>query len=110
VIVTGEVRFTEPPRLPAGAAAYVRLLDTTYADAAAKVVAELKLTDIAGESFEFAIEASSIDPLRRYTISVHISAQGVERIQQGDYLNTQDYPVLTRSYPNRVSVIVSRIR
>ncbi|MBL8293500.1 MAG: YbaY family lipoprotein [Bryobacterales bacterium] len=110
MIVTGEVRFAEPPRLPAGAVAHVRLLDTTYADAAAKVVAERKLTDIAGESFEFALEASDIDPLRRYTVSVHISAQGGNRIQPGDYLNTQDYPVLTRSYPSRVSVIVSRVR
>jgi uncharacterized lipoprotein YbaY len=90
--------------------AFVRLLDTTYADAAAQVVAELKLTDVARELFEFAIEASGIDPLRRYTISVHVSAQGVERIQQGDYLNTEDYPVLTRLYPNRVSVTVSRVR
>lgn len=109
MILTGEIRFAEPPRLPEEAVAYVRLLDTTRADAAARVVAEQALTGIAGGPIEFAMEASDIDPLRRYTVGVHISAHGGGRIRSGDYLNTQDYPVLTRAYPNRVCVTVNRV-
>ncbi len=109
MILTGEIQFAEPPRLPEEAVAYVRLLDTTRAGAAARVVAEQALTGIAGGPIEFAMEASDIDPLRRYTVGVHISAHGGGRIRSGDYLNTQDYPVLTRAYPNRVCVTVNRV-
>jgi len=111
VTVTGEIRFAEPPELRAGSVAYVRLLDTTYADAAAQVVATQVLRGFAGSAaVEFSLEAGDIEPRRRYTVSVHVSVAGVDRIQPGDFLNMQDYPVLTGSYPERVCVAVRRVK
>lgn len=79
----------------------MRLLDPTYADAAAQVVSTQVLTGITGGvPVEFTLETGNVDPRRRYTVSVHVSQQGVDRIQPGDFLNMQDYPVATGLYPS----------
>lgn len=113
-LVSGEIHFAVRPSLPSGAVARVRLLDTSRADAAARVVAEQILEDVAeranrGEALTFSIDGELDDERARYTISVHVDADADGRISPGDFITMQSYPVLTFGYPSRVSVEVRRV-
>ena len=113
-LVSGEIVFADRPELPGGAIAYVRLLDTSAADALASEVGEQVLKEIAGranrgQAIPFAIEGELRGEQASYTISVHVDLDGDGQISQGDYINMQSYPVLTYGFPNHVSVEVKRI-
>jgi uncharacterized lipoprotein YbaY len=114
-LVSGEITFAERPDLPSGAKAYVRLLDTSEADALSSKVAEQVLTDIAsranrGEALPFALDGKIRNERASYTVSVLIDLDGDGEISAGDYINMQSYPVLTYGFPDHVSVEVKRIR
>lgn len=114
-LVSGEITFAGQPDLPPTAKAYVRLLDTSEADALSSKVAEQVLTDIAskanrGEALPFALDAEIKNERASYTISVLVDLNGDGEISSGDYINMQSYPVLTYGFPNHVSVEVKQIR
>ena len=111
LLLSGEIVFADLPQLPPVATARIQLLDTTYADAAATVIAEQVLYDIAdtanqGLPLPFALYGEAVDVQSRYTVSVHVDWDGGDRLDTGDYINTQSYPVLTHGYPAWVSVQV----
>lgn len=113
-LVTGEIRFTQPPRLPPNAKAYVRLLDTSMADAPARLVAQAVLEGIAGEanrgnSVPFAINGDLDNPHATYTVSVLVDVDGDGETSRGDFINMQSYPVLTFGSPTHVSVQVMQV-
>ena len=114
-LISGDIRFAEHPSLPEGAKIYVRLLDTSLADAPAKVVAEQVLTDISknansGEPVSFTIDGKIENQQGSYSISVLIDVDGDGKRGKGDFINMQSYPVLTFGYPSQVSVLVKRIQ
>jgi uncharacterized lipoprotein YbaY len=113
-LVRGEIRFAELPDLPTSARAYVRLLDTSLADAASRVVAEKVLDDIAdavnsGKTIEFELNAQNLEERNSYTVNVLVDVDGDGKISRGDYLSMQSYPVLTHGYPHELSVQVKRV-
>ena len=113
-LVTGEIHFAQKPQLPSDAKAYVRLLDTSMADAPSRLVAETVLKDISqqanlGNPIPFALDGDPPDERRSYTISVLVDLDGDGKVSPGDFINTQSYPVLTFGYPNKVSVQVKQI-
>jgi uncharacterized lipoprotein YbaY len=112
-LVRGEIVFrTAPPRAPA--AVRVRLLDTSLADAPARVVAQKVLTGLSGPALAagripFALEGSPPDPRARYTVSAHVDMSGDGKISRGDYINRASIPVLTFGNPSQVSVPVEPV-
>ena len=112
--LSGEVTFAVQPELPPVAVLRIRLLDTTYADAPALVLSELLLPNVAGEAnagrpLAFRVQAEGVNPRSTYTLMAHVSLAGGEKIQPGDYMSTQSYPVITFGHPTHVTVIVERI-
>ena len=115
LLVQGEVHFEQPPNLPLGATAYVRLLDTSLADAPSSIVAEQVLTGIAadanaGRPLLFALYGTPPNARASYTVSIWVDVDSDGRISSGDYLTMQSYPVLTYGYPNQVTVQVRRVK
>jgi len=113
-LVSGEIVFAERPELPPDATAYVRLLDTSAADAPSSKIAEQVLKNIAkkanqGEAIPFAINGKIESERASYTLSVLVDLDGDGEISQGDFINMQSYPVLTFGFPNRVSIEVRQI-
>jgi hypothetical protein len=88
--VTGKILLDGWGGEPGPATVYVRLLDTSRIDAAARKVAEVVLYDV------------QLD-------RVHVDLDGDGRKSKGDYLNMQSYPVITRGHPNQVEVQARRI-
>lgn len=110
----GEIVFADDAPPFSGATLYVSLEDTTYADADSVTIERLVRRGVAhdpraGGRLAFELHGEVPDERARYTLSVLIDLDGDGRASRGDYVNKQDYPVLTRGHPNEVSVRVERI-
>ncbi len=97
------------------ATVYVRVLDTSRADAPARRIAEAvrpvaRLDAVVRDGLPFSIALESLDPRARYEVDVLVDLDGDGKISAGDYLSTQAYPVLTRGYPDRVDVLVQPVK
>ncbi len=111
--VTGEIVLPpgELPNRPVTVRA--RVEDVSRADAPSIVVGEqvqtLELNPGAVLPFAIDVPSHAVDERRRYAVSVHIDVTGKGRPEQGDFLTTQSYPVMTGGHPSRVRVQVRRI-
>jgi uncharacterized lipoprotein YbaY len=114
-LVAGEVLLPAHSILPSGAVAYVRLLDTSLADAPAMIVAEQVIRDVAKTiarrgQIRFALYGKIQNPQGSYTVSVHIDVDEDGRIGKGDYINMQSYPVITFGYPSHIKVETVQVK
>ena len=116
--VCGTIVFESKPTGDfSNAVIYVRLEDTSVADAPSETVAETELKQLSTELIEngeipFTLKVQQkLEPRKRYTVSVHVDilGRGHDRINRGDYINTQSYPVLTLGYPTCVDILVHRV-
>ena len=109
-LVKGEIKFAGKPTLPASAKVYVRLLNTSLADAPSAVVAEQVIDRPSNnEKIAFRLEPDSIDERDTYTVSVLVDLDGDGKISKGDYISMQSYPVLTFGSPSEVTIEVKQV-
>jgi uncharacterized lipoprotein YbaY len=109
-VVKGEIKFAGQPSLPASAKMYVRLLNTSLADAPSAVVAEQVIDHLSNEEkVAFRLEPDSIDERGTYTVSVLVDLDGDGKISKGDYISMQSYPVLTFGSPSEVTIEVKQV-
>ena len=92
----------------------VQVEDVSRADAPSQVVGEQRVSGVpvqAGQVLPFAIEvpAEHIDPRNSYSVRVHVDMTGSGKIEPGDLISTQSYPVLTRGYGNEANVTVKKV-
>lgn len=103
MVVDVAVEGNERP--PEGSPLVVRLLDTTYADAPAVVVAEAR-SRVEGNVGEI-LQSVELSPLAggpgAYTVSAHVDVDGDGAVTTGDYVSTASYPV-SDDQPVRVAV------
>ena len=97
-LVKGEIVFDQPPQLPPAAVVRIALQDTSEADAPATVVAEQVLRGASREANEhglvrFALPFESAGERRSLSLSAHVDLNGDGRLEKGDYINMQSYPV-----------------
>lgn len=93
---------------------YVRLLNTSLADAPSAVVAEQIIEHIASslskdEKVAFRLEPNSIDERSTYIVSVLVDVDGDGKVSKGDYISMQSYPVLTYGSPTEVTIEVKKV-
>jgi len=113
--VSGEIVFDQDTRPFSGATAYVRVEDVSLQDAPSKVVSEQIIRNISydplnSQRVKFELEADIIDNQARHAVSVHIDVDGDGKINPGDLINMESYPVSTQGYPNTVIVHVKDIK
>jgi uncharacterized lipoprotein YbaY len=113
--VSGEIVFGLPtPEDLSEAIAYVRLEDTSLADAPSRVVSEQRLTRLQEQlttagTVPFNLHAPRPDPKSSYSVSVHVDLDRDGKVSRGDYINTESYPVLTFGHASRASIRVRRV-
>lgn len=98
--VRGLVRL--PERVPPEAAAVtVRVEDVSRADAPSVTVGEQTLEHVpligGALPFEVVVPVGRIERRARYVVSVHVDVTGSGRVEPGDLITTQAYPVLTQA-------------
>ena len=113
-VVKGEIKIAGKPDLPASAKMYVRLLNTSLADAPSAVVAEQVIDHVGGalskdEKVGFRLEPDSINERDTYIVSVLVDIDGDGKISKGDYISMQSYPVLTFGSPSEVTIEVKQV-
>jgi hypothetical protein len=113
-VVTGRIFLEGWQGEPGPATVYVRVLDTSRADASAVTVSILAISDVALDlmdkgGIDFSLDIPAVDPKTRYTVSVLVDLDGDGQSSQGDYRNMRAYPVLTCGHGNRVEVHARRI-
>lgn len=111
-IVTGHVRLLEALDQPAGTL-YVRVEDVSRADAASEVIAETAITIdrslAAGEELPFSLEMSALDPRAHYSLRAHLDTTGTRRIDPGDRISTESYPVVTFGNPSEATIVAHKV-
>ena len=82
-------------RPPEGSPLVVRVLDTTYADAPAQLIAEVKTRVPAGRgAFLQSVELLAVARgANEYTVRAHVDVDGDGEVSSGDYVSTAAYPV-----------------
>lgn len=106
-LVSGRAVLSCP--LPEGAHLLrVVVEDVSRADAASvpagRVVLPVSGPLPAGTMLPFEIPVGVTDPAARYSVRAHLDLSGNGRIEPGDLVSTQSYPVLTHGAPEGVEV------
>ena len=91
----------------------VQVEDVSRADAPSQVVGEQRVSGVAvraGQVLPFEIEIpGQVDPNRSYSVRAHVDMTGSGKVETGDFITVQSYPVLTQGYGNEANVTVKRI-
>lgn len=115
-MVRGTISFAEQAPDLAGARVRVVLEDTSLADAAsivmAQVMVEVGTAEIGTEATStigFELPAVLVDERARYNVRVLVDLDRDGSVGAGDYITMQGYPVLTHGHPATVEVRVRRV-
>jgi len=94
-----------------GATVYIRIEDVTMQDAPSKLILQQAIKDLSYDDndisnhhhqkkIEFELFGDIVVDVRRsYAISVHIDVDNNGKINSGDFINMESYPVITYGYP-----------
>ena len=104
VSVTGTVSYRERLALTEGATLKVELRDTSYADAAAPLIASQTISNPGQVPINYNVEYNrdDIDPRNTYSISASI----IESDGRLAFTNDTAYDVITRGNPDRVEMLL----
>lgn len=112
-LVSGTIVFDSARPDLSDATIHVRLEDTSLMDGPSRVVSERLLRvseeDRPTDGIPFTLRERSPDPRTSYSVSVHVDITSSGTLDEGDYVSTESYPVLTFGHPDRVTVEVRRI-
>jgi uncharacterized lipoprotein YbaY len=113
-LVSGEIVFRPDLTSFANATVYVYLEDVSLQDASAVRVGKAVKTNVSHSRgspgrLQFAINAELPDERAHYSVRVHVSRDGHEEIQLGDFVSTQSYPVITFENTDVVSITVEEV-
>lgn len=114
-LVEGEITFERTGTSFSGATAYIRLEDTSRADAASSIVAEQVIHNVSHQTngddrLKISLRGQIPDEKASYSVRVHIDVDGDGKVSQGDYINMQSYPVLTFGRPSQVAICVQQVK
>ena len=108
-MVTGEVVFPESDQA-GSAVVYVRVEETSMADAPSRLVGEAVLpVELPRRSVTFAVPVPMLDDRADYSVRVHVDRDNDGRVSPGDFVSTMFHPVLTHGHGDTVIVPVSRV-
>jgi uncharacterized lipoprotein YbaY len=106
--IRGAIEFPDVREPAHNVTVYVRVQDTSFADAGAKTVAEqvLRGVDIVpgAPPIPFAVHGIPENERARYVVRAHADVDGNGAVSRGDYVSTQSYPVQTTGEPATVTI------
>jgi uncharacterized lipoprotein YbaY len=114
IAIRGELSFEDKVVSLSGAAVYVRLIDVSLADAAARTVSEYRISSLpAGTNtsdrinFELAVDLAG--SRGSYTLTAHIDLDRDGKASIGDYITMESFPISVQSPSTYYVVRVRRI-
>jgi len=123
LVIKGDIIIDESVKSFSGATGYIRLEDITMQDAPSKLILQQVMKGLSYNSanisnhhnqqgLEFELIGDIVVDVRRsYAISVHIDVDNNGKINSGDFINMESYPVITHGYLKRgLLVRVKRVK
>lgn len=112
--VTGEIILAKEMDSFFDAVVHIYLEDVSLQDNPSMIVAQQMIRNVSHEKkiesrLPFALHADNINKYLNYSVFVHIDMQGDGKINLGDYISMQSYPVLTLGYPDKIFVSVKHV-
>jgi putative lipoprotein len=112
--VRGEIVLPASPVPTKPVDVIVQVEDVSKADAPSTVIGQKHQTGVSlhpGGVLPFLVEVPTdrIDERGSYSLRVHIDVSGSGKVETGDLLSTESYPILTRGYGDQVQVRVRLI-
>jgi len=112
--VTGRIVFGDDAPALTGVRVFIRLEDTTYADAPARAVAERVIESVAydggASGIPFSLDVPAVAGRVRLTLQVLVDVDGDGQATPGDYINMVSVPVPIDAAVEEIEVPVRRIR
>jgi hypothetical protein len=112
--VTGRIVFGDDAPTLTGVRVFIRLEDTTYADAPARAVAERMIEAVAydggASGIPFSLDVPAVAGRVRLTLQVLVDVDGDGKATPGDYINMVSVPVSLDAAVEEIEVPVRRIR
>jgi hypothetical protein len=114
-LLQGEVRFDEQTESFSDATMYVYLNDTTMADEPAKRVLTAEVQNVGYDATvknrpTFSLYGVLPRENADYTVRVIVDLDKDGKAGPGDFINSESYPVLTRGWPDTVSIRVKQLQ
>ncbi len=113
LLVEGEITFEKNTPAFTNAKMFVYLEKVTHANAASEVMAyyvrDISFDPKTKNVLTFVLDGKPSDPREAYAVRVHIDLDGDGKISPGDFINMQNYPVLTFGHPRKVSIHVRQV-
>ena len=110
--ISGHVLMAEALDLPSSTL-YVRVEDVSRVDAAADVVAEIAIPVdhplAEGAELPFTLTVPDIDDQAHYSVRAHLDTTGSRRIDSGDRISMQSYPVATFGNPDEAIIDARKV-
>jgi uncharacterized lipoprotein YbaY len=117
-VVTGQVVIAASVAAFAAGVVHVRLEDVSYADAAARLIAETIVSGVTHDpaqsrdgqtaiAFRLTV-VEEIDPGHDYSVRVWLDRDGDGKPGSGDVWSDESYPVLTRGFGTEVTIVLGR--
>ena len=110
--ICGTVDFQGVKEPVSDATVYVRLQETSRADARATTVAEQVINHVnivpEGPPIPFTL-AMPPSESGRYVVRVHADVAGDGKVSQGDYVSTQSYPVDMNTEQSGLAIVAKRV-
>jgi uncharacterized lipoprotein YbaY len=108
--ISGAIEFPDVREPSHNATVYVRVQDTSFADATARTVAEYVLRGVdivpGAPPIPFAVHGIPENERARYVVRAHADVDGDGAVSPGDYVSTQSYPVQTTGQPAVVTILM----
>jgi hypothetical protein len=110
-IISGVITFPEETPAFSSATVYVRLEDTSRADAPAQTALQSVQRSVrySGGTLPFSIEGKLPETGQTLTIRVHVSMSGSSDFQRGDYINKRAYRIERNALPVVMTVAVEAV-
>jgi uncharacterized lipoprotein YbaY len=120
--VKGEISFDQKNiKSFSGATMYIRLEDVTMQDAPSKLISQHVIENVSyndsnvpghhQKKIKFTLFGHMVVDVRgSYSIRVHIDVDNNGKINSGDFITMESYPIITHGYPkDNISVLVRKV-
>lgn len=97
-----------------GATLHVYLEDVSRVDAPSATLAEVSIPNLRHQAgresrVDFALQGGPVDTAAHYSVRAHVDLANNGRLDPGDLVTVESYPVLTFGHPDRVTLRVKKI-
>ncbi|MDQ7027566.1 MAG: hypothetical protein Q9P44_18635 [Anaerolineae bacterium] len=110
-LVTGTITFPDNAENFSGATLYITLEANAPIGMPPEIAAQMVMRDVAytGSPLAFTLAGDDVGTGGRYNLRVHISMDGSQEFDKGDYITKSTHTVLQNGAPDSATIAIERV-